>query len=250
MVRMQEINDHGLKMLENRLTQPLDAIVFDCDGTLSGIEGIDELARMNGVGEQVEHLTAEAMGGGGLSPDLFHRRLKLVMPTQTQLQELTRRYFQSKTLDILSVLNTFHLLKKPVYIVSAGLAPAVLAFGEMLAIPAQQIYAVDIYFDSLGKYLDFDRGSSLVHANGKRSIVETLCQRHPRLAYIGDGMNDLVVYDLVSRFIGYGGAFYRASIAECCRHYISTPSMAPVLPLCLTEDELSAIAPLKTSESN
>lgn len=227
-------------MTEKQLTQPLDAIVFDCDGTLSHIEGIDELARINGVGAQVEHLTAVAMNGGGLNPDLFHHRLKLVMPTQTQLQELAHRYYQFKTPGIVSVLNTFRWLKKPVYIISAGLAPAVLAFGEMLEIPAQQIFAVDIYFDSLGNYLDFDRHSRLVFTNGKRGIVEELCQRHPRLAYIGDGMNDLVVYDLVTRFIGYGGAFYRESIAQRCQHYISIPSMAPILPLCLTQDELKS----------
>lgn len=224
-------------MPENFLAQPLDAIVFDCDGTLSHIEGIDELARLNGVGEQVQRMTAEAMGGSGLSLDLFHQRLKLVNPRRAQLQELTLSYFQHKTSDILTVLDTFRRLNKPVYIVSAGLFPAVQAFGKMLAIPEQQIFAVDIYFDSFGCYLDFDRNSQLVYANGKRTIVQALCQRHPRLAYVGDGMNDLVVYDLVTRFIGYGGAFYREYIKERCQHYISIPSMAPILPLCLTQVE-------------
>ena len=36
-----------------QLDHPINAIVFDCDGTLSIIEGIDELARNNGVGDAV-----------------------------------------------------------------------------------------------------------------------------------------------------------------------------------------------------
>jgi phosphoserine phosphatase len=224
--------------MKENLSPPLDAIVFDCDGTLTSLEGIDELARMNGVGEQVERLTAEAMGGSGMNPELFRRRLEIVKPSFAQVDDLAYHYFHYKTPDIFSVLNAFRLLKKPVYIVSAGLYPAVQAFGEMLSIPASQIFAVNIYFDEAGNYFDFDSDSPLVYADGKRSIVKDLCHRHPRLAYIGDGMNDLAVYDLVSRFIGYGGAFYRENIAKRCQYYISTPSMSPLLPLSLTPDEL------------
>ncbi|TAK75879.1 MAG: phosphoserine phosphatase, partial [Gammaproteobacteria bacterium] len=54
---------------------PIPAIVFDCDGTLSMIEGIDELAKHNGVSEAVQALTAEAMEKTGLHPDLYRQRL-------------------------------------------------------------------------------------------------------------------------------------------------------------------------------
>ena len=40
-----------------QLADPVDAIVFDCDGTLSLIEGIAVLAHANGVGEHVRELT-------------------------------------------------------------------------------------------------------------------------------------------------------------------------------------------------
>jgi phosphoserine phosphatase len=222
------------------LSQPLEAIIFDCDGTLSSIEGIDELARMNGAGEQVERLTAQAMGGSGLNPDLFRRRLEIVKPTLSQVDDLAARYFHHKTPDILSVLDTFRLLKKPIYIVSAGLFPAVQTFGEMLSIPPAQIFAVNVYFDEAGNYYDFDPSSPLVYGDGKKTIVKELCHRHSRLAYIGDGMNDLAVHDLVTVFIGYGGAFYREAIAKQCQYYISTPSMSPILPICLTADELKS----------
>ena len=43
---------------------PYGTIAFDCDSTLSAIEGIDELAAIAGVTrESVERLTAQAMAG-------------------------------------------------------------------------------------------------------------------------------------------------------------------------------------------
>src|SRR4051812_47754308 len=77
-------------------TLPIDAIIFDCDGTLSHIEGIDELAKENGVGEQGVKLTEEAMGRSGMSPELYEHRLNLVLPTAAQVDTLGQLYFQHK----------------------------------------------------------------------------------------------------------------------------------------------------------
>jgi phosphoserine phosphatase len=42
---------------------PFELIIFDCDSTLSTIEGIDELARWQGRTQQVAELTNRAMNG-------------------------------------------------------------------------------------------------------------------------------------------------------------------------------------------
>lgn len=225
----------------DELSVPIDAVIFDCDGTLTHIEGIDELARMNGVGRQVTELTAEAMGGSGLTPALFQKRLNLVVPGASQVTALGDIYFQHRTPDLLPVIQTLQELGKAVYIVSAGLSPAVIGFGRLLSIDPAHIFAVDIYFDDAGNYRDFDHHSPLIHADGKRSIVQQLSQRHPRTVYVGDGLNDYAVYDLVTRFVGYGGAFYRESIAQRCQYYLKAPSMAPLLPLCLTSEEIQRL---------
>ena len=81
------------------LLDPVDAIIFDCDGTLSFIEGIDELAKENGVGEPVMKITAEAMTHSGINPELYQRRLNLVLPTQQQVQTLGQAYFDRITPD-------------------------------------------------------------------------------------------------------------------------------------------------------
>lgn len=221
---------------------PFDAIVFDCDGTLSHIEGIDELAKANNVGEQVMQLTAEAMGVTGINPELYQKRLDLVLPTAQQVQALGRSYLEYQAPDLVPVLKILRGLRKSIYVVSAGLYPAVVDFAKLLGLESNNVFAVDICFDAAGNYQDFDHNSPLVHANGKRLIAEQLCQRHKKIAYVGDGMNDYDTRDVVARFIGYGGAFYRENIKQKCQYYISAPSMAPLCPLLLTQQETSNLS--------
>lgn len=224
-----------------QLQDPVSAIVFDCDGTLSTIEGIDELAKMNGVSAEVQLLTAEAMGQSGLNPMLYQKRLDLVFPNREQVQELGYQYFANQVPDAKLVIDIFQRLKKEVYIVSAGLYPAIKIFAELLNVPPANIFAVDIQFDEKGQFVDYDRTSPLVYHHGKREIVTQLKAHHPRILHIGDGMNDLVTKDLVTRFVGYGGVFYRENIATQCQHYIKTPSLASLLKLALTPHEYSLL---------
>jgi len=226
-----------------QLQTPIDAILFDCDGTLSTIEGIDELARKNGVEDIVESLTAAAMSKLGMNPEIYQRRLDLVYPTQQQVLALGHDYFAHKVPDLVEVIEVLKRLNKSIYIISAGLYPAVRIFAGLLKIPSQNIFAVPIEFDAQGLYLDFDRASPLVYSTGKRNIVSELKIQHAEIAYIGDGLNDLVAADLVTRFIGYGGAFYRENIAAQCQYYISSSSISPILPLVLTKSEFEKLTP-------
>jgi phosphoserine phosphatase len=219
------------------LQLPVDAIIFDCDGTLSQIEGIDELARQNGVSAPVESLTAIAMGSSGINPDLYQKRMDLVRPNRTQVLALGNEYFQQQMPDALEVIALFHGLGKSIYLVSAGLLPAVKIFGELLQIPAANIFAVGIDFDAAGNYTGYDHQSPLTHAHGKREIVAEINKKHARTAYVGDGLNDLAVYDLVTRFVGMGGTYFRQNIADHCQFYINEKSLTPLLPLLLTRAE-------------
>ncbi len=75
------------------LLSPIDCIIFDCDGTLTAIEGIDALAEKNGVSQEVSALTAYAMGQAGINPDIYQQRLGLVRPTSSQVQQLAETIF-------------------------------------------------------------------------------------------------------------------------------------------------------------
>jgi phosphoserine phosphatase len=220
---------------------PIDTVIFDCDGTLTAIEGIDELARMNHVGAVVEAMTAEAMSRSGLNPVLYRQRLDLVLPRQEQVLKLADLYYEHRAPDSDAVIKLLQKLGKSICIISAGLKPAVSAFGKMLSIRDANIFAVDISFDAEGKYSGFDAASPLATGDGKRTVVTGLQTMFNTLAYIGDGMNDFIVRDLVTRFIGYGGIFYRENIAAGCEYYLKAKSLIALLPLLLTENEVKSL---------
>ncbi len=224
-----------------------DAIVFDCDGTLSQIEGIDQLAEMNGVGGKVKEMTANAMGEGGLTLEIYEERLNIVQPTTAQLLTLGEMYAEKVTPFASTVIQDLQELGKSVYIMSAGLLPSVLQLGEFLGVPRENVFAVDIMLDAnSGAYKDFDRKSPLTTSVGKATILKKLSAQHKRIALIGDGMNDAASAHAVDCFIGFGGNFDRQIIREKSDFYISERTLLPVLPLCATPDEVEGISPVES----
>lgn len=226
-----------------QLPTPVSAIVFDCDGTLSSLEGINELARYNGVDAEITALTEMAMSQTGINPELYQKRLNLVVPHQTQLYTLGQQYFLHCVPDVPAIISLFNRLNKSVYIVSAGLNPAVTIFGELLQIPFSNIFAVNLHFDQYGNYVDYERESPLTTHLGKRMIINTLKAQHRHIIHVGDGLNDYIAHDVVQRFIGYGGIYYRETLAALCQYYIQSASLAPLLPLTLTKDEHEKLLP-------
>jgi phosphoserine phosphatase len=222
---------------------PTDAIVFDCDGTLTAVEGIDELAKSNGVLATVKTLTETAMAKTGLNPDIYQQRLQLVKPSMQQVINLGNDYFNRRIPDARFLIQLLKRLNKDIFLISAGLNPAVSLFGEKMEIKRENIYAVNANFDAEGHYIDFDHGSPLIYNHGKREIIEKLKSQYKNIILVGDGLNDYSAQDLVSRFIGYGGVFYRTEIANLCHYYIYTLSLASILPLILTKVELKALVP-------
>ncbi|MEM7518919.1 MAG: phosphoserine phosphatase, partial [Planctomycetota bacterium] len=69
---------------------PYDTVVFDCDSTLSSIEGIDELAVSKMA--EIEALTALAMAGEVPLEEVYGRRLALLEPTRTDIERIAALY--------------------------------------------------------------------------------------------------------------------------------------------------------------
>lgn len=206
-----------------------DAVVFDCDGTLSSVEGIVELAAWNDVESMVAELTEQAMGNTGMTPDIYSQRISATRPTKQQCLDLAKAYYEQRTPYIDEVLAHCRDQGVAVYIVSAGVNPAVTAFAEQLGIELSHVFAVDLSFDEQGRYVDFDHQSPMTTGGGKRLVIERIKQRHSRILYVGDGKNDLDVYDDVAQFVGYGGAYYRPAIEAQCEHYITDKSLQPLM---------------------
>lgn len=224
------------------LNRPIDAVVFDCDSTLSKVEGIDELARLNGHGEKVLEMTHQAMSHTGVNNSLYSQRLDLVKPTQEQMKILGDLYYQHRTPGAEATIKFLSDLGKKVFIMSAGLLPPVQLFGEQLGIAKSAAYAVDIFFDKDGNYSHYEEDSLLTGMTGKREIIRDLTEFYPRIIHVGDGLNDIESREVAARFIGYGGVTYRENIAKVCDYYVTHPSLLSILPLCLTRNEIAALS--------
>jgi len=61
------------------------------------------------------------------------------------------------------------------------------------------------------------------------------------MAFVGDGITDLETRAHVQRFVGFGGVVARAAVRQGAEHFVDSPSLAAILPLVLTADELARL---------
>ena len=229
---------------------PFELIIFDCDSTLSTIEGIDELARWQGRSDEVAELTTRAMNGDVPLEAVYGERLELLKPTREQLRRLGQLYRQHLLPGADEVIAALQAAGRKVFIVSGGLAEAVVDFGTGLGVPAENIYAVGMAYDELSgrwweswkhprgrnpdeRYLAHD-GGPLTVGRGKADIIQALRARHRgRAMLVGDGISDLEAGVAVDLFVGFGGVVARERVAAAAEVFITAPDLAPVLPLAL-----------------
>ncbi len=223
-----------------------DLIFFDCDSTLSTIEGIDELARLKGKEARVGLLTNKAMDGELDLADVYGKRLKAIRPTRAQLKAVAERYWQTTVEDAPAVIAALQFLGKQVFIISGGLIDAVRGFGRRLGVAAAQIRAVELEYNELSgqwwryhepqaqqaqTYLDYNEGPLTV-SSGKAAIIQDLAGSKPgRRLMIGDGASDLAAKPMVDLFIGYGGVVSRPAVQAEADIFLSSASLAALLPL-------------------
>src|SRR3954468_14926222 len=97
-----------------------DLVFFDCDSTLSSIEGVDELARLKGKKARVGLLTQKAMDGDLDLAEVYGKRLKAIRTTRGQLAEIEQMYWDHMVPDAREVIAALQFLGKQVYIISGG----------------------------------------------------------------------------------------------------------------------------------
>src|SRR5690606_32733631 len=144
---------------------PFASVWFDCDSTLSTIEGIDELARARPeCAAAIAELTRRAMDGAIPLQQVYGERLRRIAPTRAEVEALARRYVATLVPGARETVAALRRLGKTVGIVSGGLRPAVLAVAHELSIPAEHVHAVDVRFAADGGYAGFDAGSPLARS--------------------------------------------------------------------------------------
>lgn len=167
------------------------AICFDCDSTLTRIEGIDELARRSGGEAEIAPLTAAATEGALSLEDVYARRLGIVHPGRDDLSWLGERYVEEMVDGARETIAALQGLGKSVYLVSGGFFQSVTKLAQAVGITHANVRAVEIYLDRAGNFAGFDAGSPLVHGDGKAEICRVLAARHGVIAMVGDGATDL-----------------------------------------------------------
>ncbi|MCE0722929.1 MULTISPECIES: HAD-IB family phosphatase [Legionella] len=231
---MQNTNPWALEL-------PIDTFFFDCDGTLSLIEGINELATMNGVAQQVHEITERCMGQTGMTPNDYQQRLSYVQPTREQIEELAERYKRNIAPGAQELFQLLHHFNKKIYIISAGIKMAVVPFAEDLRVPSSNVLAVEVYFDKQGNYQDFDRQSNMTQGNGKTLEIASILKPGERSLLIGDGVSDWEARETVTRFIGFAGLNPKEWVKNHSDFYITNTSFYSIIPLGLTQDELKQL---------
>jgi phosphoserine phosphatase len=226
-----------------QLKKPIDTFFFDCDSTLSLIEGIDQLATWNGVFEKVHAITERCMAKTGLNLAAYRERLDLVQPTQNQVRALADLYQEHMAPGAQETIQALQSLDKKIYVISAGIKSAVTEFAKVLRIPENQVLAVDVYFDNSGKYLGFDEASPLVQPNGKSTEVTSVLKPEERSLFMGDGLSDWETRHHVTRFLGYAGLHPKEWLKNHSEFFISNSSFYSLLPLSLTEEESLKLNP-------
>ncbi len=222
---------------------PFEHVFFDCDSTLTTVEGIDVLAETLGEQQRVAMLTQAAMDGEIDLAKVYGERLEALRPTRQQVLDLRHVYKRNMVEDAANVVAVLQALGHKVYIISGGLAEPVKEFGLSLGIPRERIRAVEIGYNELSgrwweisetddkQYMTHQEGA-LTISDGKAEIIrELLGDQHGRSMLIGDGHSDLLAGRAVDLFVGYGGVVARPIVREAAPAFISSQSLAPVLAL-------------------
>jgi phosphoserine phosphatase len=221
---------------------PYATIVFDVDSTLSGIEGIDELAEAAGLRKEVSQLTNRAMRGEISLESVYQSRLDVIRPSRQALEKLGKQYIKRALPHARELVRALERLGKRVCIVSGALEPPVKMLAEHLDIAPSGVFAVPVRHAPDGTYAGFDAGSPLARSGGKIAFVRALAEaRKGGLALVGDGITDLEAAEHATRFIAFGGVVKRGPVFEAALVTCEKRDLAALVPLLCSEKEMQAL---------
>ncbi len=206
----------------------LRCICFDCDSTLSTIEGIDELAARAGCEAQIAPLTTAAMDGKLAIEDVYAKRLEILKPGRDDLAWLGERYKATVVPGAQSAIDRLRQAGREVFIISGGIRGPVVELAKSLGVGAAQVRAVDVRLDSAGRYAGFDSMSPLTRSNGKAVICAALKDEFGSVALVGDGVTDVAARSAGVYVIGFGGVAKRPAVVEGANRFIDGPSLEAV----------------------
>ncbi|MGH7995427.1 MAG: HAD-IB family phosphatase [Opitutaceae bacterium] len=209
----------------------MNLVCFDCDSTLTAIEGIDELGRFRGPDTlaQVEAMTDEAMNGRIPVEAVFGRRLEIIRPRREEVAAVGRRYIENIEPAARATVTALRRAGWTPVIVSGGFTEAIRPLADALDI--QRVEAVGLTFEPDGSYRGFDTGYPTTRSGGKAEIVRRLRRElvPGRAVMVGDGASDLDAKPEVDLFVGFGGYVARPSVEREAGAFIRSLADLPGL---------------------
>jgi phosphoserine phosphatase len=176
-------------------------VCFDVDSTLLTVEGIDELADLAGVKDEVQELTTAAMEGGLSFNRALEQRLRLINPSRALLSKVLaeRPCIQHLARNARQLIGLLHEREVAVYLISGGFKEMIAPVADDLAISQDNVFANSLRFDAAGNYRSFDPQAFTATAGGKKRCIEHIRQLHAgskdgselTIVMIGDGATDL-----------------------------------------------------------
>lgn len=201
-------------------------IFFDCDSTLSTIEGIDELGRARGpeVFKMVEHLTHQAMNGEVPISEVFGRRMEIIRPDRATADKVAQQYVDTIVPGVPEVISTLKADGWTPVILSGGFEPLIRPLAKALGI--DHVEAVPLYFDVNGNYTGFGETYPTTRNGGKPEVIREWKQALlPEVTVmVGDGISDLESRTEVDLFIGFGGVVQREAVKQAADAWITSMS--------------------------
>ena len=206
-------------------------ICFDCDSTLSAIEGIDEMARLRGPEcfRAIEQMTRDAMDGKIALDDIFAKRLELIRPTCAETAGIGQLYIRDLEPTARATIVALKAAGWTPVIVSGGYTQAIEPLAEFLGIA--RIEAVPLKFDARGGYAGYEASAPASRRGGKPEIVRALrAEMKPtRIVAVGDGASDLETREEVDLFIGFGRYAERAAVKAGAHRFVRSLDEIPPL---------------------
>jgi phosphoserine phosphatase len=213
-------------------SSPFRTVLFDCDSTLSAIEGIDELA--GALRPEIERLTDAAMRGEVSLESIYGARLALIKPSRKQVNDLAVRYVLEMVPDARETVVALLAEGIAVRIVSGGIRQAIIPLAQALGLTAADVGAVRLKFSSDGTYSGFDEASPLTRSAGKLEIVQRWRSELPApIMFVGDGMTDLEARPAVDSFVAFAGVVDRPAVTSRADVIVRARSLSPILPIAL-----------------
>ena len=186
-------------------------VFFDCDSTLTTLEGVDALATRRGRGEECAALTRQAMAGTLALAESYCARLAIAQPDRAAMAWLARAYQEAAVPDAQQVIASLAATGHEVHMITGGFSQAVKPFADWLGIDQSRVSALEVFLDQDGNYVGYDVHSPLLRASGKAEICLRLMAGRQAQAgiMVGDGATDASVVRHGIYFIQFVGVVDR-----------------------------------------